>query len=90
MAVAKFTRTITTTILTAKVVERNTLEGASIKIPLGDYVTNEVKMEKLARKYVEKNLPDHVLVSIMDVEQHTQKYEMDINTFLTYATPVKE
>lgn len=90
MAVAKFTRTITTTVLTAKVVERNTLEGASIRIPLGDYVTNDVKMEKLARKYVEKNLPDHVLVSIMYVEQHTQKYEMDMKTFLEYATPVKE
>lgn len=90
MAVAKITRTVTHTTAIVKAVQRDTLEGVNIRIPLGEYVTAEDKILKLAQKYMQKNLSDYVLVNVMDVEHSATKYSMDLNMFLELATPVEE
>lgn len=84
----KITRTIVSTLVTCKVLDREAEEFATMHIILPGKITEQNKICKMCNK--EANLTGKVLVKVLDVQNIEALYEMPLETFIANATVVTE
>lgn len=84
----KITRTIVSTLVTAKVLNPETEEFDNLVVSLAGKVEDEAKVTRLAKIEVAKT--NYVFVKIVDIQHVDALYEMPLADFIAHATLVTE
>lgn len=84
----KITRTVVTTLVTCKVIDKNTEELSNYVVAIPGAVNDEEKAKKLCLKEI--NDSNYAFIKITNTEFVEALYEMPLTTFIEHATIVTE
>lgn len=84
----KITRTINTTVVTCRVLDKHTEEFHNIAVTLPGKVEDEAKQCRACGK--ESAAQNCVFIKVVDVQFIDSLYEMPLDTFIANATRVTE
>jgi len=83
----KITRTITSTVVKCRVLDKETEEFQTLTIPLASKMPEDKMCKECSKQASEQG---KVFVKVIEVENVDALYEMPLEVFLEHATLVKE